>query len=268
MPSVTKDVTSAGVMGDNMYHVYSDDSAGSQDAALQTVLEIKYEDINRNDIIQDFYFSAVNIDEGEFQDYANFSVYTHFRRKDFMVGQNNLLVRREDCEISWTATGGSYSLSGVGDAASPPTGTLHAGDEITVSFNLNCGGSASSSQDVEINVPGYENGLTGVWWDNEGRAFVTASSGSGQFRFTLGNAPASVSMDYEGGYDKTAGEGYLPATASFVLGITEVNSPFASVEFFLLILIAFLLLFFWRWFRRGRTDYEGMMQELQGEASE
>jgi hypothetical protein len=53
-----------------------------------------------------------------------------------------------------------------------------------------------------------------------------------------------------------------------VLGITEVSSPFASVEFFLLILIAFLLLFFWRWFRRGRMDYEGMLQELQGEPSE
>jgi hypothetical protein len=207
-------------------------------------------------------FTGHNIAVGDFTANGGLKVYTHFRQRDIPLSS---LVQRTATTIDWTVSSSSFSMSGSSDESLSPTvssGALHVGDEVTIDVSLaGCAG----GQDVQVSVPNYENQLQGVKWDADSKAYVT-TGGASQVTFTLGYAPAQVTLDFPGSFG--GGSGCSPSKAGFVVSATEVNSPISSVDFILLLLVMFLLLFFWRWFRGGRMDFYGMWQELKGEPSD
>ena len=183
--------------------------------------------------VTDLEFAAVNI-----------TLYTHFRNVTYFLMP--LLVERHEPAITCTVT---------------PAGDLHKGDNVVVDVALigagNC--NAVANKEVRVDAPSYEGKLVGVQWDNEGKYYYLETDGAGlaSFSFTMEAAAAGVTLSFEG--DVICGE----VQTVCPIGAAVVESPITEIEFLTLIMIVFIILFSYRWFRKGRIDFADMLQDLK-----
>jgi len=248
------DITDCIRFGDNTIAV---DAPTHGDLGVSGCINIQYQEQNIRSRVEELYFSTYGILGTDFEQWGNITIFTHFRNISFLLSKNLVKRVKTDMIVSF----------------SPGLATVKRGDTVTVTVHLS---GATGDQDVEISVPGYENQLIGVWW-SDGKAHVTTKGGIATFQFKLGYAPAQVTAKYNGIYTKAtvdaAGNtvpatGYTPSQAGAVVGTSQVQTSIASTDFIILIVIMFILILFWRWFRGGRLDFYNMWQEFKGEATD
>ncbi|MBN2013750.1 MAG: hypothetical protein JW778_01080 [Candidatus Altiarchaeota archaeon] len=219
------------------------------------------------------YFSGTNVKVTDFKDDAQIIVSTHFRNYTYKL--KDVLRPRGKAVIAYTVT--------------PPKEFIKTGDIVTIDLDLICGATTISNAEVEVIIPNYEGELFGVRWEKPrieledieldfwagpvfmptikpdfrvtgDRSYVTTDgTGHASFGLMMKQKAAHVILYYEGG------DLCSEAEASFILGREDLSSIITSVDFILLLIIFILLIFSYRWFKRGRLDFYEMWQEFRGE---
>lgn len=190
-----------------------------------------------------FYFTCQGINETDFRDYGVINVYTHFRNYTYYL--KDVITVRTKSNITYDVN--------------PPPEVIEPGDLVNVTLTLWCGVAKNPNKPVEVTVVNYEDSLAGVNWVEDKAYVITDADGKASFTFVIRKDTAEVTLSYDG--DLECSE----TKVIFLLGGEVVSSPVTSVEFVLLIIIFFLAVFSYRFFKKGRLDLYEMWQELKGE---
>jgi len=211
-------------------------------------------------------FDVAGIIESEFLADGKLTIFTHLREKDYRF--EDYLVRRKRSWINyWVISDSGYFLNRTYD---PNTnrwdtiredGSLHIGDWVTVYLEVeNEDYEKVSDGRIRISVVNHEDLVANVVWENGDKYVTTNNNGIANFSFPVLD-DATIKANFLGDWNNA------PSEVSFHL-TPVVESPILSIEFFMLLIIAFFIIFSYRWFRRKRLDLYAMWQELKGEIEE
>ncbi len=199
--------------------------------------------VNSPQGVYTFSFSAVNINDTAFVNEGQIIIYTHFRNLTYNL--SDVLGLRGNSDIFYATT--------------PPKEDIGVGDLVTVDLTLMCGLAILPLEEIEIIATNYQNELIGVSRIGD-RSYVTSDLvGNASFGVVMRHDAAHITLRFDG----NAGCG--TSEKHFIIGGEETESVITSFEFVLLIIIFFLVIFSYRFFKRGRLDFYDMWQEFRGE---